>query len=161
MDRLHNVYMASHGGIYLFPEARNDYRLIWKNPDVNNFVRSVCAINPDSVFWNHDDGHPTQLIKEKLTVFFDRNSTGSFVFTHRNKPYAVTTRDIARLENGIKPVVSFSSLTNHARAALIDAEENMWIGTWEGLQKFRKNAFQVYRFRQEEHGEIFSFLEKK
>ncbi len=160
-DKYHNVYMASHGGIYLIAPDQNNYRLIWENPDVNNFVRSVGALSPDSIFWNHNDGHPSQLLNGKLRVFFDNDYLGKYVFTYRNRAYSVTTRDIARIENGIYPIVSFSGLTNYAHAALIDAEENIWIGSWEGLQKFRKSAFTIFNLQINDHSEVFSFLEKK
>ncbi|MBK8142617.1 MAG: hypothetical protein IPK57_17660 [Chitinophagaceae bacterium] len=46
-------------------------------------------------------------------------------------------------------------------AALIDAEENIWVGSWEGLQKFRKNPFRQYPLPQTDQKETYSFLELK
>jgi hypothetical protein len=65
MDRQHNIYMASHWGIFLFLPDQNSYRIVWENPDVNNFVKSVTVISPDSIFFNRIDGQPVQLIKQK------------------------------------------------------------------------------------------------
>jgi len=161
MDRQHNIYMASHGGIILFLPDQNSFRLVWENPDVDNYVKSVTVISPDSIFFNRIGGQPSQLIKQKMTSFHDSGFVGRYVFSYRSNPYAVTSRDIARFDNGIVPLVSFSELTNHVHAALIDAEENIWVGTWEGLQKFRKTAFQLYSIQTGEHKEVFSMLETK
>jgi ligand-binding sensor domain-containing protein/two-component sensor histidine kinase len=161
LDRLGNVYMASHGGVYLFHPEKNSYSLLWKNPDVNNYVRSVSALSTDSIFWNRSDGHPSYLIQGKEHEFYSRDFLGRYVFNHNNKIYAVTTRDISLMENEIKPLVNFSGLTNHAHAVLIDAEENIWIGSWEGLHKFRRTPFSVYHLPIEDHSETFSFIEKR
>jgi ligand-binding sensor domain-containing protein len=96
-----------------------------------------------------------------MTSFYNPDYVGRYVFSYRDKPYAVTSRDIARFDDSIVPVVSFSELTNHVLAALIDAEENIWVGTWEGLQKFRKTGFQLYNIQTGMHKEVFSMLEKK
>ena len=45
--------------------------------------------------------------------------------------------------------------------ALIDAEENIWVGSWEGLLKFRKTPFRQYTLQRNEQKEAFSFLERK
>ena len=160
VDKQNNVYMASHGGVYLFPPRQNSYRLIWENPDPNNYVVSVSAISPDRVFWNRNDGHPTQMINGKVHIYYDHNFLGRYVLTHRNETFALTTRDLAQVNDGIYPMVSFSAVTNHAHTALIDAEENIWIGTWEGLLKYRKTAFGKYSLRFENHSEVFSLLER-
>lgn len=160
-DRVGNVYMASHGGVYLFHPEKNSYTLLWKNPDVNNYVRSVSALSTDSIFWNRSDGHPSYLVRGKEHEFYSREFLGRYVFNHNNKIYAVTTRDISLIENEIKPLVNYSTLTNHAHAVLIDAEENIWIGSWEGLHKFRKTPFSVYNLPMEDHSETFSFIERR
>jgi ligand-binding sensor domain-containing protein/two-component sensor histidine kinase len=159
-DRNNNVYMASHGGVYLMPPNTESYRIVWQNPDVNNYVQSVSALSADSIFWNRNDGHPMQMINGSVHTFFDPSFLGRSVFTHQNRSYAVTTRDIAELRKELIPIVSFSGVTNHAHSAIIDAEGNIWIGTWEGLQKFKKNPFSVYILGSETHSEIFSMLQK-
>lgn len=161
LDRLNNVYMASHGGVFQFAPKQNSYKLLWQNPDVNNYVESVAALTPDSIYWNRNDGHPTQLINGKLTTYFDHNFLGRDVFTHNNKIYAVTTRDVSRVKDGVFPVVSFGAVANHAHTALIDEEDNIWIGSWEGLLKYRKTAFTIFTLPFSEHSEVFSFLEQK
>ena len=147
--------MASHGGVYIFPPRQNKYELLWQNPDVNNFVRSVSALAPDSVYWNRYDGHPTEMINGKVTTYFTHDFLGRYVFTNRNQSYAVTTRDIVRINQGIHAIVSFSGFTNHAHTALIDAEENIWIGTWEVLLKYRKTSFNLFSLKIEDNSEVF------
>lgn len=159
-DRYNNVYMASHGGVYLFPPNADTYQLIWKNPDPNNYVASVTATSPDSIFWNRYDGHPTQLINNKQISYFDHSFLGRNVFTNKNSIYSITTRHVAQISQGVIPLVSFDKLANHAHTAIIDEESNIWVGTWEGLLKYRKSAFRVYQLPETEHTEIFSMMEQ-
>ncbi|MES2775144.1 MAG: histidine kinase [Bacteroidota bacterium] len=161
-DNKQNVYAASFDGIFKMPYNLNTYEKIWANPDPYNYVRSVAATSPDSIFWNCYDGHPTQMIQGKLSTNYTEDFLGRTVFISGNRPFALTTSGVGKLENGaIQPVVSFGTITNNAVAALTDVEGNIWIGSWEGLQKFRKTAFRQYVLQGGVHTEAFSFLERK
>ncbi len=157
-----NMYAASFDGIFKIPLASNRYEQVWINPDPNNFVRSVAVISPDSIFWNRDEGHPVQMIQGKISTSYTEDFLGRAVFKYRHNMFALTTSGVGSLENGmVQPLVSFGGITNNAVSALMDAEENIWIGSWEGLQKFTKTAFRQHTPQFNNHIEIFSFLERK
>jgi ligand-binding sensor domain-containing protein len=161
-DSKKNIYVGSFDGVFKLPASSNTFEWIWENPDPFNNVRSVAATSPDSIFWNCLDGPIWKLIRGKVTAYHNIDYLGWTVFNHHGQILALTSDDVAILGNDdIHRLVSLTSITNHAHVALIDAEDNIWTGTWEGLQKFRKTIFDVYSLQKEEHAEIFSMLERK
>ncbi len=161
-DSKQNIYIGSYDGIFKIAANANSYQTVWVNPDPYQAVRSVAVSSPDSIFWNCLDRHPTQMINGKITTAFTTDFIGRIVFTSHKNVFALTTSGVGRIKNGVvQPVVWFGSSTNNAVTALVDAEENIWVGTWEGLFKYKKNAFQQYTVNQNTHKEAFSFLEKK
>jgi len=161
-DSKKNIYIGSYDGIFKIPANTDRYVTTRLNPDPVQPVRSVAANSPDSVFWNCLDGHPTQMINGKVMTAFSEDFIGRAVFINRHQVYALTTSGVGLLKNGnVQPVVSFGNSTNNAVTALMDAEENIWVGSWEGLLKFRKTAFFQYSLNHKGHNEAFSFLEKK
>lgn len=161
-DNEQNIYLGSFDGIFKIPANTNSYETVWVNHNPFKFVRSVAVTSPDSIFWNCLDQHPAQMIHGKITTYYTEDFIGRTVFTNRHNAFALTTSGIGHIRNGaVNQVVSFGSVTNNAVAALIDVEENIWIGSWEGLQKFRKTAFKQYISPHPVQKEFFSFLEKK
>lgn len=161
-DSKQNIYIGSYDGVFKIMANANNYEIFWANPDPSQSVRSLTAPTPDSIFWNCLDRHPMQMINGKVTSGNTENFIGRTVFTNRHQVLALTTSGVGRIKNGIvEPVVLFGNSTNNAVKALIDAEENIWIGTWEGLLKFRRTTFHQYSIKDTVHKEAFSFLEKK
>lgn len=161
-DNKQHIYAGSYDGIFKIASNANSYETAWLNPDPVQPVRSVAAYTPDSILWNCLDRHPAQMINGKITAGSTEAFIGRTVFISRNRSYALTTSGVGIFNNGIvKPVVSFGNTTNNAVTALVDAEENIWVGSWEGLLKFRKSAFNQYALKHNIHNEAFSFLEKK
>jgi ligand-binding sensor domain-containing protein/anti-sigma regulatory factor (Ser/Thr protein kinase) len=161
-DNQQNIYVGSYEGVFRIKKNSNYFENIWINPDQKYPVRSVAATSPDSIFWNRLNFHPAQMINGKIATTFTENFLGHTVFTNHQKVFSLTTSCVGSLNEGIvKPLVLFGNVTNNAVAALIDTEENIWVGSWEGLQKFRKTAFRQYTLQHKEQKEIFSFLEKR
>ncbi|MBC7872737.1 MAG: histidine kinase [Ferruginibacter sp.] len=161
-DNEHNIYVGSYDGVFKIPFNADRYEKFWANPDPYLFVRSVAAVSPDSIFWNCLDGHPAQMILGKVSSTYTEDFIGRTVFRYRESVFALTTSGVGIVKNGIvEPLVSLKGVTNNAVAALVDAEENIWVGSWEGLQKFRKIPFRQYVLQHDSHTETFSFLERK
>ena len=161
-DSKQNTYVGTYDGVYRITAGAGRYESVWTNPEPYQFVRSVTATSPDSIFWNCLDRHPTQMIHGKTTSEHTEDFIGRTVFTNRGNVFALTTSGVGRIKDGIvQPIVSFGGITNNAVTALMDAEENIWVGTWEGLLKFRKTTFQQYSLKHKVHKEAFSFLEKR
>lgn len=162
VDNKQAVYASSFDGIFKLQAQTNTFDITWANPDPNNFVRSVAVTSPDSIYWNRLEGHPEQMIRGKQHNYYTREFLGRHVFSHRNRVYALTTSGVSLVGDGaIHPLVFHTAIANNAVAAIIDEEENIWVGTWEGLLKFRKSAFQQYRLQDDIHTEVFSMLERK
>jgi ligand-binding sensor domain-containing protein/two-component sensor histidine kinase len=161
IDKQQNIYTGSYDGIYSIPAPSSRYEVLWKNADVRSPVTSVTATSPDSIYWNCLDKHPAKMIRGNVSSSFTEEFIGRTVFTNKNKVYALTTNGISEIKEKIEPVVSFGNTTNNAVTALVDAEENIWIGSWEGLQKFQKITFRQYAVEQSLHKEVFSMLERK
>jgi ligand-binding sensor domain-containing protein len=161
-DTRKNIYVGSFDGVFKLPYAANTYEWIWENPDVYNNVRSIAATSPDSIFWNFLDGPIMKMINGKVSAYRNVDYLGWTVFNHRGEMFALTSDNVAALrKDDINPLVSLTSITNHAHTALIDKEGNIWTGTWEGLQKFRKTVFNLYSLQHLPHPEIFSMLERR
>lgn len=161
-DNQQNIYVASYDGVFTIKRNGVKYETIWVNPDPYKPVRSVAVTSPDSIFWNRLDQHPTQMINGKVQTTFTENFLGRTVFTSHQKIFALTTSCVGSFRDGmVQPLVLFGNVTNNAITAIIDKEENIWVGSWEGLQKFRKVAFQQYTLQHKEQKEIFSFLETR
>ncbi|MEK7224393.1 MAG: hypothetical protein AAB221_01770 [Bacteroidota bacterium] len=161
-DKDQNIYAGSFDGVFSIKANVNSFELIWRNPDPVHFVRSVAAISTDSVFWNCNDQHPTQMIMGKIKTTFTEDFLGRTIFTYKHKVYALTTSGVGSFKNGVvRPLALFGKITNNAVAALVDAEENIWLASWEGLLKFRKTAFHQFTLQHNEQKEAFSFLERK
>lgn len=157
----HNIYIGSYDGIFKIAANANSYQSAWVNPNPYLPVRSIAVASPDSIFWNCLDNHPQQMIKGKITTSFSSDFIGRTVFVNQNNVFALTTSGVGIIKNGaVQPVVMFGNSTNNAVNALIDTEENIWVGTWEGLLKYRKNAFKQFTLLHNTHKEAFSFLEK-
>jgi ligand-binding sensor domain-containing protein/anti-sigma regulatory factor (Ser/Thr protein kinase) len=160
-DSRQHIYAASFDGVFRLAGNTGSWQCIWNNPAPANYVQSVAVTSPDSIFWNCYDGPPVKMINGRITPMYHRNFTGRNVFIHQRQPYAVTTRNIAVIgAQQAEPVVFFEGLTNMAFTAIIDAESNIWIATWEGLIRFRKTAFTQYKIRHTDHTESFSFTER-
>ena len=161
-DTKQNIYLGTYDGVFRIAANANSYEAVWANPDPYQYVRSVAVTSPDSVFWNCLDGHPIQMIDGKVSTYYTEDFIGRTVFTNRHHVFALTTSGVGLIKDGkVKPVVSFGAVTNNAVAALIDVEDNIWVGSWEGLQKFRKTAFKQYTLPHDIRKEIFSLLEKR
>jgi len=161
-DNRQNVYISGFAGVFKIPANKNNFEVSWQNPNPYQFVRSVAATSPDSIFWNCLDAHPGQMIRGNIFHYYDAALVGRTVFTNRQKVYALTTNGVSRLmDNRMQTLVSYDNLVNNAVAAIIDVEENVWIGTWEGLLKFRKVYFQQYNLEDAVQTEAFSFLERR
>lgn len=161
-DSKQNIYAGSYDGIFRIKKNGGAYENIWTNPEPRNPVRSVAAVSPDSIFWNCLDRHPGQMINGKATTRFTEDFLGRTVFVDHHKVFALTTSCVGEINNRkVNPVVSINRITNNAVTALTDAEENIWVGSWEGLLKFRKTAFQQYTLQHKVQKEAFSFLERK
>lgn len=161
-DNKQNIYVGSYDGIFRIKKNAGSYENVWTNPEPRNPVRSVAAVSPDSIFWNCLDRHPAQMINGKTTTGFTEDFLGRTVFTDHHKVFALTTSCVGMINNAkVNPAVSINGITNNAVTAIIDAEENIWIGSWEGLLKFRKTAFRQYTVQHKEQKEVFSFLERK
>jgi len=161
-DNQQNIYIGSHIGIFKINANTASSTMIWNNPDPYHYVRSVAATSPDSIFWNCLERHPAQMIKGKVTSYYTDDFIGSKVFIAGGKPYALTTNGVGLIQNGnVHTIFLFTSITNNAIAALQDAEENFWVGSWEGLQQFKPNNFKQYSLQQSSHKEVFSFLERR
>lgn len=161
-DNRQGLYVSTFDGIFKLTAQGKTYETIWVNPVPDKFVRSVAVLSPDSIYWNRYDDHPEQLIQGKEYSFYTRDYLGRIVFAHDNRIYALTTSGVGIVtKEAVVPLVSHATITNNAYTALIDEEENIWVGTWEGLLKFRKSAFQLYQLQDDLHTEAFSMLEKK
>ncbi len=162
LDNQQNLYVSTYDGVFKFPKNGKTFEVTWTNPDPFKYVRSVTAISPDSIYWNNLDSHPMQMTGNKITDYYTEEFVGRIVFKKKNKVYALTTSGVAQIANEkITHLVNYDGLANNAVAAIIDDEENIWIGTWEGLLKFRKIFFRQYELKGSEQKEAFSFLEKK
>ena len=161
-DRYLNVYACSFEGVYLFRKEAAHAEIIWQNPSPLNYVRSVTALSPDSIYWNCYDRQPMQKINGQFSSVMHKDFIGRTVFIHNNQPYSLTTSGVALIDDKVfKPLINFDYLTNLAHAAIIDAEENIWIGSWEGLIKFRKTGFKQYQLKHPRNIDAFSLLETK
>jgi ligand-binding sensor domain-containing protein len=161
-DSKQNVYAGSFDGVFKIPANTNRYQQIWVNPEPHHPVISVAATSPDSIFWNCIERFPRQMVMGKVSSVFDGTFIGTSVFTAQYNAFALTTAGVGRITNSaVQPLVLFGGNLNNAVAALVDAEENIWVASWEGLLKYRKTAFTQYQLPQGGHKEVFSFLEKK
>ena len=161
-DNKHNIYIASYNGVYIVSPGNSEARMVWQNSDPARPVRSVAAISPDSLFWNCRDMHPYQKLNGRIDSRFTEEYIGISVFVNRGKIFALTTSGVGLLKNGYaEPLALFGKATNNAVAALVDAEENIWIGSWEGLLKFRRTGFRQEYLPANAPKETFSFLERK
>lgn len=161
-DRHQNIYIGANKGVFSIRPGADKYETVWENPDPARPVLSVAAFSPDSVFWNCLNSHPAEMIRGKVKSTFTEDFIGRNVFKVHDKIFALTTSGVGVFANGIvKPLFSFGKITNNALAALVDAENNIWVGSWEGLQKFRKTGFRQYSLQHNDQKETFSFLETK
>lgn len=159
-DKYGNIYAGGFEGVHILKPQLPQVKLVWKNPDPQNFVRSVTALSPDSIYWNCYDSHPMKKINGQVTSMPNPSFIGRLVFTHNGHAYALTTDGVAGIVgNEVKPIVSSENLSNLVYDALIDAEENIWLASWEGLIKFRKTAFKQFNLEHPMNTDAFSFLE--
>ncbi len=159
-DRLLNLYVAGFEGVFLLRKNSPGAEEIWHNQDQSNYVRSVAALSPDSVYWICYDSHPMQKINGVVSSLPNKRFAGRNVFVHNNRPYALTTSGIAAINSTtVDLLVSSEDLSNLVPAALIDAEGNYWLGSWEGLIKFRRTGFKQYRLNHPLNTDAFSLLE--
>ncbi|HEX2630048.1 MAG TPA: hypothetical protein VHM26_13575, partial [Chitinophagaceae bacterium] len=160
IDRQQNLYVGTYDGVFYFPFNQNKHSLLWENPDPYNQVLSVSAFSPDSVYWNTTNVQPYQMIRGRITHFKQFDLIGRSVFLNKQHAYALTTSGVAEIKNeSLQPIVTTDRITNNAIIGMIDAEGNIWIGSWEGLLKYRKIPFHQYSLRGD-YTEIFSMLER-
>jgi len=161
-DNQSGIYFGTAAGVFTITRGNKNISLIWRNPDTSMPVMSVAAISPDTLAWNCLNQHPVQMIKGKTSSRFTPDYIGRTVFSHAKRCYALTTGGVGELNGGLSRTLAvFGKATNHAVTALIDAEDNIWIGSWEGLIKFRRTGFLVYELPSAAPKETFSFLEKR
>ncbi len=161
-DRFLNLYVAGFDGVFMFPNKSRNAQLIWQNPDQGNYVRSVAALSPDSVYWNCYDSPVMQKINGVVSSLPNPGFSGRNVFVHNSRAYALTTSGIAAIyPKSLDLLVSSENLSNLVPAALIDAEGNNWLGSWEGLIKFRKTGFKQQQLNHPRNTDAFSFLENR
>jgi ligand-binding sensor domain-containing protein/anti-sigma regulatory factor (Ser/Thr protein kinase) len=160
-DRKGNIYFGSFDGVFTINVASATVQLIWKNKTPNNLVRFITATSPDSLFFNQYEGESTSLVNGALKNYTAKNYTGHSFFKKDNKVFRLTTSTVERFENNdFIPFITFGE-TNYAFDGVCDEEGNIWVGTWEGLFKYRYNPFSVFRRKETTHPETFSLLETK
>src|SRR5690606_27910862 len=100
------------------------------NPNPDNYIRSVAAFSPDSIYWNTNNGHASKKINGKISIFEHDDFFGRSVFIHNQKAYCLTTNGLADINTDkYIPIVSFENISNLVHDALIDAENNIWFGS--------------------------------
>jgi ligand-binding sensor domain-containing protein/two-component sensor histidine kinase len=161
-DEEHNVYVAGFDALYKFTSGKNEYTELWQNTDPQNPIRSVVAVSPGQVYWTSFTGFPSQLINGKHTIPKNNIYLGRKIFKQNEKILALTANTVSEyVGDSLRTLFSYDSITHHAHTAIADAEGNIWLGTWEGLQKFRKTAFTPFRLPNLENTEVFSMLEQR
>lgn len=161
-DRQHNIYVGSYQGVYIFPNGGPRYSLEISKSDTLSPVNSVAALSRDSLFWNPHGFHTSQRVNGKMFSQYTDDFLGVAVFKHNGEVYALTSSGVGKVVNGkVQPIVTYTAKANNALTALIDAEGNIWIGSWEGLLKYRKTSFRQFEVVEESHREIFSLLERQ
>lgn len=161
-DQKRNIYYSTAFTISILNPDKKEISVLWKNPDAAKPVLSLAVISPDTLAWNCLNSHPMQMIRGTISSRFTEDYIGTAVFKYQQKIYSLTTGWLGELDNGYsKPLAVFGKATNNAVTAMIDLEENIWIGSWEGLLKFRRSGFSVYQTPSNAPKETFSFLEKK
>jgi ligand-binding sensor domain-containing protein len=159
-DRLQNIYVATSYAIYIIRKNSRQPLPVWTNPNPYNYIRSVAACSPDSIYWNLYDSHPMRLLHGVLDSMPDSRFVGRNVFVHNNIPYALTTSCVAEINgNKINPLVYHENISNLVYASIIDAEGNIWLGSWEGLIKYKRTPFHLYQLQHPLNTDAFSFFE--
>ncbi|RYF87448.1 MAG: hypothetical protein EOO03_10635, partial [Chitinophagaceae bacterium] len=75
-----------------------------------------------------------------------------------NATYALTSAAIISLQSNLAREISFGKEANNVVDALVDAEQNIWVASWEGLLKYKRTTF-TQHFLNNDNQEIFSFVE--
>lgn len=160
-DNKKNIYLASFDGIFKIANSKNNYSLIWKNPNPIKFVKSVVATSPDSIFWNCYEQHPVKMINGKVSLSYSDDYIGNKIFKNKSQVYSLNTAGIAQFKGNWQALLPLGQTVNFATDALIDAEENIWVTTWEGLLKYKQTSFKQINVSNLIHKEVFSMLESE
>ncbi|HYO22152.1 MAG TPA: two-component regulator propeller domain-containing protein, partial [Flavisolibacter sp.] len=155
-----NIYFGSFDGVFQLSGGNPTATRLWKNTDPSNLVRFITALSPDSLFFNQYNGESTSIIQGAISRYTAKDNVGHNFFRTGPSIYRLTTSTVERFQNGaFTPFINFGLQTNFAFDALCDAEGNIWVGTWEGLFKYRYNPFTIYQRKGTQHPETFSMLE--
>jgi ligand-binding sensor domain-containing protein len=159
-DRAGNVYFGTYEGVFQVSKTMPQAKMVWNNKDQNNLVRFITATSPDSIFFNQYNGQSTSIVHGVLKNYTAKDNVGQSFFKQNSHVYRLTTSTVEHFRNGtFGRFITFGPLTNFAFDALCDVEGNVWIGTWEGLFKYRYNPFTIYQRKETQHSETFSLLE--
>jgi ligand-binding sensor domain-containing protein len=160
-DGQQNIYAAGFDAIFMFPKGEGPCKEVCKNDQPNDAIRTLVALSPDSIFYSRVTDRPFQFLHGKSGRLAGNSYIGRMVFRNQQNLYVLTTNTIGVLKgNELVPLLHYDSITRHAHTALVDAEGNFWIGSWEGLQKIRPSPFTRYSIDGEEQIEIFSMYER-
>lgn len=161
-DSQANIYIATHDGVFKIDSRSQALTTIWKNPVPENLIRSVAVRNADTLCWTDDNGEITWMIKGQISKITTPDFYNHSVFRKDEKIFSLNTSGIHQITgNSTREIIRFNSAANNTLSALIDAEGNIWAGSWEGLLKYRKKTFVQYQLENTTHKEVFSLLEKK
>lgn len=159
-DEEGNIYFGSFDGVFFLERDAASAKLIWKNTTPNNLVHFVTTLSPDSIFLNQYDGESVSLINGIEKHYNEKSAIGQRFFKKEHQIFRLTTSAIEDMRSGtFVPFIIFGQQTNFAYDALYDAEGNFWLGTWEGLFRYRYTPFTIYHRQEKDHPETFSFLE--
>lgn len=161
-DALGNLYYGTFEGVYFIAKGAPAVRHLWKNTDFSNAVAFITALSPNAVFFNQYNGNSIALLNNTEKVYVAKTNTGHSFFKRESSVFLLTTSTVESFQAGtFKTVFSFEQQTNFAYDGVMDVEGNIWVGTWEGLLKYRYNPFSVYRRKGTSHPETFSMLETR
>lgn len=161
-DAQNNLCFGSFEGVFLLRHKSTAPKLIWQNSKPNDPVHFVALLSPDSVFFTRYEGESISLLNGAEKNYPQKDRVGQRFFKRKGEVFQLTTSTVERFAEGrFVPLIHLGRETNFAFDALCDAEGNFWLGTWEGLLKYRYNPFSVFLRQETEHPETFSMLETK
>ncbi|MFI5171525.1 MAG: two-component regulator propeller domain-containing protein [Chitinophagales bacterium] len=156
-----NIYFGTRGSVIKYDG--NQLTFLWesKEPRLED-VSDIVVNNKGETFITNETGNFYKIRDSDIdTIPFFVNSTG--IESYGGDKFLVLGLIGLSTLNGdqLKEVYNFETKgIDYVSCMLVDAEKNIWVGSWEGLIKLRKNIFTTYLPGNTENlNDIFSIVQ--
>lgn len=122
-----------------------DFKIIWGTPDVKPDILTISISGDDLYHWACDESFFYEYNQGAIKKYTDINGIPSSLVTYKSGHLLLMADRLIYFDHEKKyPILKPGESSEWLRKVMVDREDNIWIGTFEGLIKIKSSVIVEY-----------------